>query len=66
MVIASRKPLVGVRREVDGDAAPGRDRAGHLDVEHHLAVGAVGAGRRVAGAVDATAITCGAGDAHLL
>ena len=51
--------LVGVGREVDGDRRLGRDRRRDLDVEHHLAVGAVGVGRMVAAAVDADRLDVG-------
>src|SRR5216683_1568109 len=44
--------LVGVGGEVDGDVGAGRDGGGDLDVEHDFAVGAVGVGGGVLGAVD--------------
>jgi hypothetical protein len=44
--------LVGVGSEVDNDVGSGRDGGGDLDVEHDLAVGAVGVGGRVFAAVD--------------
>ena len=43
---------VRVGREIDDDPCPGRHRAGDLDIEHHLAVGAVGGRRLVPAAVD--------------
>ena len=42
LVIAWTNPCVGVRGEVDDDLRLGGDGAGDLDVEHDLAVGAVG------------------------
>jgi hypothetical protein len=46
------KALVGVGREVDRDQRLRRDGRGDLDVEHHLAVGAVRRRRLVVRAVD--------------
>ena len=56
-----------VGREVDGEPRPRRDRAGHLDVEHHLAVGATGVALgSVAAAVDRNRDDRGGGDAQAL
>ena len=46
------EPLIGVGREVDDDLGARGDRAGHLDVEHHLAVGVLVGARAVGAAVD--------------
>ena len=43
--------LVGVGCEVDDDIRAGSDCCGDFDIEHDLAVGAVGVGRRVGAAV---------------
>jgi hypothetical protein len=43
---------VGVRREVDDNRGPGRNRAGDLDVKHHLAIGTVRRCWIVAAAID--------------
>ena len=41
LVIASTQPALRKAGEIDHDLGPWGDRAGDLDVEHHLAVGAV-------------------------
>ena len=44
--------LVGIGREVDNDLCPRRDGSGDLDIEHDLAIRAVGVARRVLALVD--------------
>src|SRR5258708_23398145 len=48
-----QKAAVGVGGEIDGDRRSRCHGADDLDIEHHLAIGAVGvAGRRVGAAID--------------
>ena len=41
------EPLVGVGCKINHDAGARRDRAGHFDIEHDLAIGAAGGGGTV-------------------
>ena len=59
------KALIGVGREVDGDARAGRDRSGDLDIEGDLAVGAVGIAGGVGAAIDRHGNDGGRRDAEL-